>query len=314
MDMGEGKVKGLSPAYIRQRGRGVAAAAARPTASTCTRRTHDDADAAGGDAGRLRRADQGRQGARHRRLELQRAAPRRSAGDEPRARPAALRDPAAALQPVRPRGLRGRARAALRRTTASASSTTTRWPAAFSPASTAARPTRQEPARRRRARSTSMRAACASSARSTRWPPASAPRPAQVAMAWLMARPGITAPIASATSLAQLDELVGAARLRPRHALHRADRSRQPGRCRHERRHAGQEPVDDPGAALRRRHRHPVDGHPPRLRPVAAADHDGARLDPRDLRLRAGRAEPRLGHRRAASPARWPTASAPFAC
>lgn len=37
--------------------------------------------------------------------------------------------------------------------------------------------------------------------------------PAQVALAWQMARPGITAPIASATSLAQLAELVAAARL-----------------------------------------------------------------------------------------------------
>ncbi len=37
--------------------------------------------------------------------------------------------------------------------------------------------------------------------------------PAQVALAWLIARPGITAPIASATSIAQLDELIGATRL-----------------------------------------------------------------------------------------------------
>lgn len=37
--------------------------------------------------------------------------------------------------------------------------------------------------------------------------------PAQVALAWLMARPGLTAPIASATSTAQLEELFGAARL-----------------------------------------------------------------------------------------------------
>jgi len=36
---------------------------------------------------------------------------------------------------------------------------------------------------------------------------------AQVALAWLMAQPGITAPIASATSVAQLGELMGAARL-----------------------------------------------------------------------------------------------------
>ncbi len=37
--------------------------------------------------------------------------------------------------------------------------------------------------------------------------------PAQVALAWQMARPGLTAPIASATSVAQFDELAGAASL-----------------------------------------------------------------------------------------------------
>ncbi len=37
--------------------------------------------------------------------------------------------------------------------------------------------------------------------------------PAQIALAWLMARPSITAPIASATSLAQLDEILKAADL-----------------------------------------------------------------------------------------------------
>ena len=37
--------------------------------------------------------------------------------------------------------------------------------------------------------------------------------PAQVALAWLIARPSITAPIASATSLAQLNDLVAAAKL-----------------------------------------------------------------------------------------------------
>lgn len=37
--------------------------------------------------------------------------------------------------------------------------------------------------------------------------------PAQVALAWLLARPSVTAPIASATSLAQLDELLGAGRI-----------------------------------------------------------------------------------------------------
>lgn len=38
--------------------------------------------------------------------------------------------------------------------------------------------------------------------------------PAQVALAWVMAQPGLTGPIASATSLTQLDELMGAARLK----------------------------------------------------------------------------------------------------
>jgi aryl-alcohol dehydrogenase-like predicted oxidoreductase len=37
--------------------------------------------------------------------------------------------------------------------------------------------------------------------------------PAQVALAWLLTRPGVTAPIASATSVAQLDDLVKAVRL-----------------------------------------------------------------------------------------------------
>lgn len=38
--------------------------------------------------------------------------------------------------------------------------------------------------------------------------------PAQIALAWVMAQPGLTAPIASATSAAQLRELTGAARVR----------------------------------------------------------------------------------------------------
>lgn len=48
--------------------------------------------------------------------------------------------------------------------------------------------------------------------------------PAQVALAWIIARPGVTAPIASATSVAQLDELLGAARLTlPQDAISRLD-------------------------------------------------------------------------------------------
>jgi aryl-alcohol dehydrogenase-like predicted oxidoreductase len=38
-------------------------------------------------------------------------------------------------------------------------------------------------------------------------------KPGQIAIAWLIARPSVTAPIASATSIAQLDELMGAAEI-----------------------------------------------------------------------------------------------------
>jgi aryl-alcohol dehydrogenase-like predicted oxidoreductase len=48
--------------------------------------------------------------------------------------------------------------------------------------------------------------------------------PAQIALAWLMARPSVTAPIASATSVEQLDELVQAARIKlDRDAIERLD-------------------------------------------------------------------------------------------
>jgi aryl-alcohol dehydrogenase-like predicted oxidoreductase len=48
----------------------------------------------------------------------------------------------------------------------------------------------------------------------------------QVALAWLIARPGVTAPIASATSLDQLKEMLGAARLKlDRDAIGELDRA-----------------------------------------------------------------------------------------
>ena len=48
--------------------------------------------------------------------------------------------------------------------------------------------------------------------------------PAQIALAWLIARPSVTAPIASATSVEQLDELVKAARIKlERDAIERLD-------------------------------------------------------------------------------------------
>ena len=39
-------------------------------------------------------------------------------------------------------------------------------------------------------------------------------KPAQIALAWLIARPSVTAPIASATNLEQLAELVKAAEIK----------------------------------------------------------------------------------------------------
>ncbi|HKQ05107.1 MAG TPA: aldo/keto reductase [Blastocatellia bacterium] len=50
--------------------------------------------------------------------------------------------------------------------------------------------------------------------------------PAQVALAWLIARPSITAPIASATSLEQLDDLIAAAHLKlDRAAIEKLDQA-----------------------------------------------------------------------------------------
>lgn len=47
-------------------------------------------------------------------------------------------------------------------------------------------------------------------------------RPAQVALAWLLGRPGVTAPIVSATTLAQLDEILDAVKLAlPEPLVHR---------------------------------------------------------------------------------------------
>ena len=54
--------------------------------------------------------------------------------------------------------------------------------------------------------------------------------PAQVALAWLIARPGVTAPIVSATSVAQLDEILAATRLGlDREAMAALDAASAPG-------------------------------------------------------------------------------------
>ena len=62
---------------------------------------------------------------------------------------------------------------------------------------------RAKPARRRRQGLSRTRAACASSAALDAVAARHGAKPAEVALAWLIAQPGVTAPIASATSLAQ---------------------------------------------------------------------------------------------------------------
>ena len=53
--------------------------------------------------------------------------------------------------------------------------------------------------------------------------------PAQVAIAWLMTRPAVTAPIASATNVAQLDDIMGATRVvLDDEALRELDRATNP--------------------------------------------------------------------------------------
>ena len=201
MEMGDGKI-GLARDIHPRGGRRFAAPAAdRPHRPVPVARRRPE-DAARRNARRLCRADPRRQGARDRRVSnYSRRAARRGARDQRAARPAALRNAAAAVQPDGARGVRGRARAAVPARGPGRRSTTSRWRAAFSPASTAARPSRQERARRRHRQEVPERA----------WP-ARARRARQRGRAAQGARrrrshwpgrwrgPGITAPIASATS------------------------------------------------------------------------------------------------------------------
>ena len=106
---------GLSAKTIRAAARGVAAAAADRPHRPLLRAPRRPEDAARGDARRLRRARERGQGPLHRRLELHGAAAGRGAGHLRARGPRALRRPAAALQPRRPRGLRGRPAADLRK-------------------------------------------------------------------------------------------------------------------------------------------------------------------------------------------------------
>ena len=152
MDMGDGK------------GPGARATSARRSRNRCSRlqtdhidlyQSHDDDSehAARGDARRLRRPDRSRQGARHRRLATTRAA-RLAEALQTSARLGLPRYES--LQPLyNLYGPRRPTKPSWSRCAGArgwASSTSTRWPAAFSPASTAARPM---PARARAAAASS---------------------------------------------------------------------------------------------------------------------------------------------------------------
>ncbi len=96
-EMGPGK-KGLSQGLYRARGRGFAAPARHRLHRPLPVAPRRSGDADRGNARGLWRADQGRQGAGDRRLQLHRRAARGVAGGEREARLAALRDAAAGIQ------------------------------------------------------------------------------------------------------------------------------------------------------------------------------------------------------------------------
>ena len=164
-----------------------------------------------GHAGRLRRADQGRQGARDRRLELQRAAAGRGAGRRPsstacRATRACSRSTTCTTAPC---SRRSWSRCACERGVG-----VINFYALAAGFLTGKYRSEADAAKSARGASTTKKYLNAARPahprrRSTRRPRAHGATPGQVAIAWQIARPAITAPIASATSMEQLDELVG---------------------------------------------------------------------------------------------------------
>ena len=96
----------------------------------------------------------------------------------------------------------------------SASSPISAWPKGFSAASTAARPisakARAASGVGKYLNARGFRILAALDAVSARH----SAKPAEVALAWVIARPGVTAPIASATTLPQMESLIRAASLK----------------------------------------------------------------------------------------------------
>ena len=101
--------------------------------------------------------------------------------------PAALRGAAAGIQSLRPRQLRRPAARSLHGARTSASSPISASPRAFSPANIAARRISAKARAAAASRPISTRAGCASWPRSTRSPSARRAKPAEVALAWLIA-------------------------------------------------------------------------------------------------------------------------------
>ncbi|VTN14758.1 putative aldo-keto reductase [Raoultella terrigena] len=83
----------------------------------------------------------------------------------------------------------------------------------FKPANTASRLTSRRASAAAASPNISIRAGCAFSILSKRLPGQHNAKPAEVALAWLMSREGVTAPIASATSVAQVESFARAAGL-----------------------------------------------------------------------------------------------------
>ena len=148
-----------------------------------------------------------------RRVEPRCAAPRAGARGKPQRGPAALRDAAAALQPVRARELRRTAAGPVR----AGGHRRHHLLLARGRISHGQVPVRgglrQERARAGDEEIPESARATRSSPRSTAVAARGGATPSQVALAWLMTRPAVVAPIASATTVAQLDEIMAATRL-----------------------------------------------------------------------------------------------------
>ena len=174
----------------------------------------DEDDAARGDAARVRRARAGGHGAPPRRLQLHARAADRGARAPARARARRVHGPAAALQPRRAR-LRAHAAAGRRGVGPRRPARTTALAKGFLTGKY--RPGRRRPSSPPRAEGAraylDARRRGGARRRSTRSPRRTGRTVAAVALAWLRAQPRVVAPIASARTTEQLEQILPAATL-----------------------------------------------------------------------------------------------------